>query len=215
MAEEIRSVVSTYIYQGRVASSNEVHARDYANDPRYATFFPNFPELIGHNIALYSYRGYSEASDAESSSKWNPKEIEIVENLLRRLLASNVDMHNVVVIAMYDLQVRGLKETITGMGEHFQNVTVASVYSFQGKESDVVILSLVRSNQRHDIGFMRDARRVIVAMSRTRDYLLIVGNFGSLHGSGVPTFTDLFNLLDHRGVHMTNFSNAHWRPCYF
>ncbi|CAL8081754.1 unnamed protein product [Orchesella dallaii] len=198
MAEEVRSVVSYYTYQGRVGSSDEVHTRDYANDPRHGTLFEHLPKLIGQNIALYSYTGYHDAYDAESSSKWNPREVNIVEHPFRKLLIGDVDMQNVVVIVMYDLQVRRLNETITGMGDDFQNVTIASVDSFEGNESDVGILSTVRKNSRHDIGFMRDARRINVAISRARDYLLIVGNFGTLHGSGVPTFTDLFNLLDHR-----------------
>ena len=69
---------------------------------------------------------------------------------------------------------------------------ICTVDSAQGSESDVIILGCVRSNPRHDIGFLSQPNRVCVALSRARERLIVVGNsqtlvakggvWGALHG---------------------------------
>jgi len=55
--------------------------------------------------------------------------------------------------------------------------------NFQGDESDVVVVSLTRSNPRHDIGFMVSPERVNVLLSRARNALILIGNAESFMGS--------------------------------
>jgi superfamily I DNA and/or RNA helicase len=61
-----------------------------------------------------------------------------------------------------------------------QGVVVNTIDSFQGQERDVVYLSLVRSNEKGEIGFLRDYRRMNVAMTRARMKLVIIGDSATL-----------------------------------
>lgn len=55
-------------------------------------------------------------------------------------------------------------------------IRVSSVDGYQGEENDIVLLSLVRNNKNHSIGFLRSSNRVCVALSRARLGFYIVGN---------------------------------------
>lgn len=58
---------------------------------------------------------------------------------------------------------------------------VSTIDSMQGQESDIVILSMTRSNRYGRIGFLNDSRRMNVALSRARTLLIIVGDSRTLH----------------------------------
>lgn len=60
--------------------------------------------------------------------------------------------------------------------EFVHNIEISSVDSFQGREKDIIIFSCVRSNDRYDIGFLRDYKRLCVSVTRARKCLIIVGN---------------------------------------
>lgn len=57
---------------------------------------------------------------------------------------------------------------------------VNTVDSFQGQEKDIIIVSTVRANDRKDIGFMKDERRVNVALTRSRHLMIVVGHGDTL-----------------------------------
>ena len=93
-----------------------------------------------------------------------------------RILEERID---VGVISPYRAQVQYLRQLIKKQ-EFFKPyrklITVNTVDGFQGQERDVIVISLVRSNDEGQIGFLRDLRRMNVAITRARMKLIILGD---------------------------------------
>ena len=71
---------------------------------------------------------------------------------------------------------------------------MSSVDNFQGEENDIIILSLVRSNKENNIGFLKIANRVCVALSRARNAFYIIGNAQLLEQTS-PLWHEIISLL--------------------
>ena len=76
-----------------------------------------------------------------------------------------------------------------------QNVRITVVDNFQGEENDIILLSLVRSNNEDNIGFLKIENRVCVALSRARKGLYIMGNMKNLLASEI--WPKIKSALDH------------------
>lgn len=83
--------------------------------------------------------------------------------------------------------------------DSINGLQVATVDSFQGHEKPVVVFSCVRSNHRAQLGFLRDRRRLNVALTRAQQALLIVGNADTLR-HGDPLWRDYLDYLHARGL---------------
>jgi superfamily I DNA and/or RNA helicase len=75
---------------------------------------------------------------------------------------------------MYTGQLLQLKKEMPR--EFFQGVRICAVDNFQGEENDIILLSLVRSNEEENIGFLRTSNRVCVALSRAKKGFYCIGN---------------------------------------
>ena len=112
----------------------------------------------------------------------NPAEAAVILQVLEKLTESRSatgPRMQVGVISGYSAQVDLLITRVDpGNNTRWRNldIEVATVDSFQGRECDVVIYSTVRSNNDRRIGFLKDYRRINVALSRARDRLVIVGD---------------------------------------
>jgi len=84
------------------------------------------------------------------------------------------------VITPYSAQVACIRQAIRGLGRESDQVQVSSVDAFQGSEKEAIVLSMVRSNLRGDIGFVADWRRLNVAATRAKRLLVVVGNIITL-----------------------------------
>lgn len=113
-----------------------------------------------------------ETKDRNGSSL-NVKEVEVIEDIVKRIEEVGVQPSQIAIISAY----KGQRELINNTMKRY---SVATVDSFQGDENDVVIFDITRDNMNGSIGFMRDPNRLNVAVSRARRKLIVVGNRESL-----------------------------------
>ena len=139
------------------------------------------------NSSLFTHHSslYKEQFVGESFGRINKAEAELTLLTLaeyftkigkQRVLEERID---VGIISPYRAQVQYLKKLIKKY-EFFKPyrrlISVNTVDGFQGQECDVILISLVRSNDEGQIGFLKDLRRMNVAMTRARMKLIILGN---------------------------------------
>ena len=131
-----------------------------------------------------------EKVDGRSKSYVNMKEAAIVKQLVKRLdeeLRGRGPKSRLLVLAPYSAQVSELSHQVRQLGE-FSNleVEVTTVDAVQGRESDYVIFSVTRSNERHDAGFLSIDARANVALSRARYGLAIIGDYSFCRTTDTP-----------------------------
>lgn len=144
-------------------------------------------------------RGGPDETDADrrDPSTWNPEQADRVAREVRRLLARGLAAADLAVIAAYDAQVRRLRALLAA--ERSAGLEIATVDGFQGREKEAVIVDTVRSNPDGEIGFLADTRRMNVALTRARRYLLVVGDSATL--AAHPYYQALLASLDERDLH--------------
>lgn len=115
--------------------------------------------------------GYTETPGADGVSLQNSDELQLIEKLI---YLENLPPDQTALISPYAGQVALAKETISS------RLRISTIDSFQGQEYPIVIISLVRSNEDGGIGFLKDYRRMNVAMTRAKDRLYVVGDSATL-----------------------------------
>jgi regulator of nonsense transcripts 1 len=133
----------------------------------------------GQALFWWDVRGEEELAE-DGQSYVNRHELGAVAVLLGAFVNSGVNLAEVGVITPYGGQQASLIENLPRLCEakvvaELEDLEVASVDAFQGREKDYVILSSVRANDQFDIGFLKDARRLCVSLTRAKYGLAIVG----------------------------------------
>ena len=118
----------------------------------------------------------------------NQGELDIVNNIIE---TEKIDTRNLAFISPYNGQVQLAKEQLSS------KIRISTIDSFQGQEKEIVILSLVRSNTEATIGFLKDYRRINVALTRAKEQLFVIGDSSTI---GQDPFYALFlEYLDEIG----------------
>ena len=148
------------------------------------------------------------AENRSGDSFANAAEAETVLQLLEKMEAKCRERRRrptVGVITGYSAQVERLVTQIDPTDRSkWRNleIEIATVDSFQGRECDVVVYSTVRSNRSSTIGFLRDYRRINVALSRARDLLVIVGDDSMMENATMgPELNPFASVLNHIRSH--------------
>jgi hypothetical protein len=182
MREPIGRVVSDLFYDGKL-----IHE---APHPRMPLPWPFDRELVWVDTGAQD-----EYRDAQRSVA-NEFEVALCKDITS-IIRRRVRKAKLAVIAMYNSQVNRLQGSLKGI---VPPDDIESVDAFEGRESDAVILSLVRSNDRAAIGFLNDPNRVNVAISRAKKLLVIVGDSKTVIGGAPELFGPLFEHCKDDGL---------------
>lgn len=110
----------------------------------------------------------------------NRTEASSVEKLVTMMLKSGIAPEQIGVITPYEGQrayvVTHMQRAGALRADFYKEIEVASVDSFQGREKDFIIVTCVRSNEQQGIGFLRDPRRLNVALTRAKYGVIVIGN---------------------------------------
>lgn len=204
MNDELMRFSSDWFYGGKVESAPQIKYRSVLDYDHPITWIDTSNEenqitIEGEDAPEDSASTASSVSAANQNSDLNFKEQFVGESFGRinkaeaeltlltlaeyftkigkqRVLEERID---VGIISPYRAQVQYLKKLIKKY-EFFKPyrrlISVNTVDGFQGQERDVILISLVRSNDEGQIGFLKDLRRMNVAMTRARMKLIILGN---------------------------------------
>ncbi|TCG11840.1 DEAD/DEAH box helicase [Mycoplasma todarodis] len=165
---------------------------------QYAMFYNNKLEIGRQTETVIKYKGepafkpftFISASGSKeeftgpSNSRFNIREIDIINDTLEKLLSTLDDpkKYSVAVITTYGAQTEQIQKSINThmMREYFQSFKVNTVDAFQGDQADIVILSTVVADNSGSKGFISDFRRLNVSISRARDLLIVIGSENKL-----------------------------------
>jgi len=136
--------------------------------------------------------GFNETHGPDGISLQNEGELHIVNQLL---LSEDLTPENTAFISPYAGQVLLAKETLP------QSIRTSTIDSFQGQENPVILLSLVRSNDDGRIGFLKDYRRMNVAITRAREHLIIIGDSATI--SADSFYHAFLNYVEQHGTYRT------------
>ena len=171
MNEEIMRFSSDWFYGNQVESAPEVKYRS----------------ILDLDVPMeWKREGTGEGLESlEGSSRINKAEAELtlltLQQYFERIGKTRVlnERLDVGVISPYRAQVQYLRSQLRKK-EYFKPfrhlISVNTVDGFQGQERDIIVISLVRSNDEGQIGFLRDLRRMNVAITRARMKLIIIGD---------------------------------------
>lgn len=140
--------------------------------------------------------GWEEELEPNGLSKRNPEEGRLILKKAEALCQAGLDPSEIAIIAPYAAQVRWIRDH-----SDIKHLEIDTVDGFQGREKEAVLISLVRSNREGEIGFLSDARRMNVALTRARRKLIVIGDSATLGND--PFFLRLLEYFEEVGGYHT------------
>lgn len=202
MNSDIMGFSNAYFYNGELIADDSVAGHALVNDDS---------SYLGKSIEFIDTAGcsFDEVQNPETLSYSNPKEGEVLFKHLQQLLNDysafeNLPAIEVGIISPYKEQREWLKENIGYQDLNTQKISaldVKTIDGFQGEERDVIYISLVRSNEKHEIGFLSDLRRMNVAITRARKKLVVLGDSATIGSS--PFYQSFLEYCEAKGMYRT------------
>ncbi|HAA22626.1 MAG TPA: IGHMBP2 family helicase [Cytophagales bacterium] len=154
--------------------------------------------------------GYEEKVDPETLSTGNEEEarllLRLVQQRVETLTAEERGPIRIGIIAPYRAQVEHLNRlledypTLTELGKQ---LNISTVDAFQGQERDLIAITLTRSNDKGEIGFLGDVRRMNVALTRAKRQLLVIGDSATLGTN--PFYQAFLDYVQEIGAYYSAF----------
>lgn len=136
--------------------------------------------------------GYNEKHGPDGISLQNEGELRIVQKLLE---TASLDPSRTAIISPYSGQVAAAKEILP------KTLRISTIDSFQGQEKEIIVVSLVRSNDDGDIGFLKDYRRMNVAITRAKEQLFVIGDSATIGAD--PFYNAFLTYIEQHGNYRT------------
>lgn len=194
MHEAIAKFPSEWFYHGQLKSAPSVG-------------FRNILEYEAPMVWLdTSDLEYNEQATADLSGRYNTEEAKFIVKALgdyatevgiKRIQEERIDFG---LISPYKNQVQKLRQLVkqsATLKPIKHSITINTIDGFQGQERDVILISLVRANEEGNIGFLRELRRMNVAITRAKMKLIIVGAADTL--TRHPFYKKLYENIERDG----------------
>lgn len=196
MNEKIMNFSNQQFYDGRLLADDSVKDGSIEND----SYSPvEFIDTAGTD--------FQEQVQPTFQSRYNEGEFQILCEHLYALL-EHCELHeikplpSIALISPYREQVVMMKQAVKEDAKlQGLPLTINTIDGFQGQERDVVYISLVRSNGKSEIGFLKDYRRMNVAMTRARHKLVIIGDSATIGGDAF--YAAFLEYCDQHGSYRT------------
>lgn len=174
MHRNIMDFSSHHFYQDTLIADESVANHTLAD---LASFRADSLELSKEpaNFIDTAGAGWEEQLEPNGLSKLNPEEGRLILKKANELVEAGMHARDIAVIAPYAAQVRWLRDQC-----QLEDLEIDTVDGFQGREKEAVLITLVRSNQIGEIGFLADSRRMNVALTRAKRKLIVVGDSATL-----------------------------------
>lgn len=187
MNDKILAFSNIKYYNEHLMSAPHVANHTIVNDSEPLTFI----DTVG--------TGFEEEQRPGELSHYNSGEFFIIREHLLSIKERALG-HSIGIITPYAEQVRYIRREIAEDADlKAMDIDIDSIDGFQGQEKDIIYLSLVRSNEKGIIGFLKDERRLNVGLTRAKKKLIIVGDSATL--SGNDTYVSFLDHVDKTGVY--------------
>lgn len=226
MNEEIMQFPNSALYENRIKAHEScakirlAEVEDYdAGQSEEEEETNNAPIVFYDTAGCEMYESQQSEDDASSGgkasifqfdSRANLHEVELVVQHVELLIKNGLAPEKISILSPYNLQVSALADRLRGsktskdskdtIRSAMEKVMIGSVDSMQGMENEVVIVSLVRSNEQRSVGFLAEKRRLNVAMTRAKRQLCIVGDSDTIAGAGDEYLKDWMNFLEENAM---------------
>lgn len=136
----------------------------------------------------------AEHSKKDSTSVQNEMEADLVAEIVEQVKRTGIDLKEAAVITPYQDQVELIDRLVNN-----EKLEIDTVDGFQGREKEIIIFSLVRNNERNQIGFLKDVRRLNVSLTRAKKKLIIIGDSNTVTSHQV--YNNLINYVEKNGFY--------------
>jgi superfamily I DNA and/or RNA helicase len=197
MNETIMGFSSERFYEGRLEAHESVRAHLASGLPGVADT-PLTREPLTFIDTAGS--GFEETWNELMDSRENDGEAALALRIWRELEAAGVPREATAIITPYAAQSKRLRVKAP------RGLEVGTVDGFQGREKEAVIVSLVRSNPKGEVGFLSDTRRMNVAMTRARRLLVVIGDSATI--ARHPFYEAFLAYAEKHGCHRSSWEWA-------
>lgn len=157
MHQKIMEFSSQELYENKLVAASSVANHVLADLPNVDSSENTDAPLVMIDTSDTGLSHEITDDEQEEQSKANELEVELAVAHIRALLEDGLEENQIGVITPYAFQVSRLKKDIR---EHWPGIEIGTVDGFQGREKEAILLSLVRSNDIGEVGFLAEKRRL-------------------------------------------------------